>query len=471
VCADATKFSLRDPAGQVFISGDRVLRHVHAEGLNHLDIFLKSPVLAEFKKTGQMISGTEKNVSEIPEDLVAAFGPSNWLEHPKIPFVSYPFEWPASVLYDAGKLTLELAQKLNSEGILLKDAAADNLTLKNGKLIFLDALSFEKRPEKSFLWMAAAQFERAFIIPLLANRLCQIPVSLYLSQTRDGPSPKEVAGLFSGIKRFHPLVLKHVVMPSMLDGRSPPPEAYQIPRSQSEEKASFIFEQTLKRLDRAMTKLEPRSDNKSTWSEYADSHNYDDKSFEKKVSFIRKVSSDLRGKTVLDIGCNDGYFSKLFLEAGASVIALDSDPVVVDRLWRKVRNQNLDIIPLVQNITSPSPGSGWRNGEKQSFLDRICGLPHTAILLAVVHHMMVTDGIPLDEIIDLVAEIVSAEVIIEFIPIDDPMFRKICRGRENLYSWYDQKSFEISCLRRFEIIETCLLEPSGRKLYRLRIKS
>ena len=174
------------------------------------------------------------------------------------------------------------------------------------------------------------------------------------------------------------------------------------------------------------------------------------------LSFASDQITLKKGDHVLDIGCNDGYFSKLFLEAGASVIALDSDPVVVDRLWRKVRNQNLDIIPLVQNITSPSPGSGWRNGEKQSFLDRICGLPHTAILLAVVHHMMVTDGIPLDEIIDLVAEIVSAEVIIEFIPIDDPMFRKICRGRENLYSWYDQKSFEISCLRRFEIIETCL---------------
>jgi hypothetical protein len=441
---------------------------VHKVGREHLEIFLSSRALAQFRDSGNMISGVRIDNSAIPESIKLNVGLSDWLEHPKIPFMSYPHEWPASVLHDAALLTLKLARELHKEGILLKDAAADNLTIKNGKLVFLDALSFEKRPEKSYLWMAAAQFERAFIIPLLVYRLCQVPINFSFSQALDGLDPKDVIGMFSGLKRFNSLVLKHVILPVLLGNKMSPSRGYKLPTAQSENKAYFVFNHMLNRLDSSVKKLKPKISGESTWSDYTNTHSYTDQAFQKKVAFIRKVAADSQGNIVLDVGCNDGFFSKIFLENGASVIAIDGDPMVVDRLWQETREQGLDIIPLVQNISSPSPGMGWRNFEKPSFLNRVCGIPHTAIFLAVIHHMMVTDGVPLDEIIDLIADLVVSEAVIEFIPTNDIMFQRICRGRESLYTWYNKEVFEASCKRRFKIIEECSLVPSSRQLYRLR---
>ena len=131
------------------------------------------------------------------------------------------------------------------------------------------------------------------------------------------------------------------------------------------------------------------------------------------------------------------------------------------------KNNNLDILPLVVNISRPSPAIGWRNRECLSFIDRVQGKIDVVMMLAVVHHLMVTERIPLAQIIELMAEITKQFLIIEFVPADDPMFKRIARGRDGLFHEFNEENFRVACEKHFKILQTENLSDSNRKLYLL----
>jgi SAM-dependent methyltransferase len=180
---------------------------------------------------------------------------------------------------------------------------------------------------------------------------------------------------------------------------------------------------------------------------------------------------EFRPKRVLDIGCNTGHFSALAARAGAEVVALDYDPVVLGDVWRNARAESLNILPLAVNLTRPTPGIGWRNRENASFLDRARGHFDATLMLAVIHHMLVTERVPLVEIMDLAAELTNRILIIEFIAPEDSMFRRLTRGREGLHRDLTPAMFESVCSRRFEIVRTQHLEGTSRWLYLLAKKT
>ena len=74
------------------------------------------------------------------------------------------------------------------------------------------------------------------------------------------------------------------------------------------------------------------------------------------------------------------------------------------------------------------------------------------MMLAVIHHMLVTKRVPLSEIIGLAAALTTDVLIIEFIAPDDPMFRRILRARGELHKDLDHTIFETTCHRHFEIV-------------------
>ena len=90
-------------------------------------------------------------------------------------------------------------------------------------------------------------------------------------------------------------------------------------------------------------------------------------------------------------------------------------------------------LPLVVNLTRPSPPIGWLNAECPSFLDRARGAFDCILMLAVIHHMLVTERVPLRAIINLAAELTTRHAIIEFIDPADSMFRRLLRGRDELH--------------------------------------
>jgi hypothetical protein len=111
---------------------------------------------------------------------------------------------------------------------------------------------------------------------------------------------------------------------------------------------------------------------------------------------------------------------------------------------------------------------GWRNAECSSFLDRASGTFDVVLMLAVIHHMLVSERIPLSQILELAAELTNRFLVIEFVAPNDPMFRVLTRGREHLHEDLTLELFEQTASRFFEIVRSQRLGESKRWIYLMR---
>jgi SAM-dependent methyltransferase len=235
------------------------------------------------------------------------------------------------------------------------------------------------------------------------------------------------------------------------------------------EKARFVLEMLFRGLKRLLKRAAPKA-RASHWSAYMQSTNYTAEHFEAKSRFVDEAVAEFAPRRVLDVGCNTGHFSVLAARRGTEVVAIDYDPAVVGEVWRTARAERLNVLPLVVNLTRPTPAMGWRNRECPSFLERSRGAFDCVFLLAVIHHMLVTERIPLAEIVDQAAELTTDLAIIEFVGPEDSMFRRLTRGREALHADLTPALFESVCARRFEVVRSQHIDGSARWTYLLRKK-
>jgi len=473
------RISLRDPAGQLFLIGGRFLRVINREAAVDLKAFLASTTARNSVGAGRLV-GTEVLSEDAIEELRSTaefktlcerFAPCTVVEHEAVPFTSFAYEWPAAMLHAAAELTLDLAESSLDEGFGLKDATPYNLLFRGPEPVFVDLLSFERRNPGDAIWLPYAQFMRAFILPLLANRYLHAPLDQILIARRDGLEPEALYAMCGPLRRLLPPFLTLASIPTWLGRRHDPDDLsiYQAKPAAEPRKARFILASLFRHLRRTLKTVRPQAGKASRWSDYmARQSSYSDQDFEAKRDFIQQALRDYRPGNVLDVGCNTGYYSRLAAGAGARVVAIDPDRVVIDELWRGARAERLDILPLVVDFTRPTPAIGWRNQECPSFLDRARGAFDAVLMLAVIHHMLVSERIPLPEILALTAELTTDIAVVEFVGPQDPMFRRIARGRDGLFADFSVSSFEAECRRHFRIIGSRRLANGNRGLYLLR---
>ncbi len=471
--------SFRDPSGCLLASASSVLRIVYESGQEDLKAFLASGVARQRMTSGAIVStrildgAAELSAIEAEPRLrliLDAHPGRVLLQHERISFPTFPYEWAPEMLHAAGEFTLDLARDLLREGLGLKDATPYNILFRGPKPVFIDVLSFERRDPRDPAWLPYAQFVRTFALPLLVNRVFGMPLDQIFTTRRDGLEPEEVYRWASPLRRVLPPFLSLVSMPAWLSGRGSQDDTsiYRKHRVGSPEKARFILESLLGGLRRTLRRLAPPAVKASVWSGYMDCNNYSREHFAAKERFVFEALRELAPGSLLDVGCNTGHFSMQAARNGASVVAIDYDPAVVGAVWRQARSEGLNVLPLVVNLTRPSPGVGWCNRECPSFLDRTRGAFDGILMLAVVHHMLVTERVPLPDIIDMAAELTNGWALIEFVAPEDSMFRRLTRGRENLHADLNVSVFEAQCLRRFHVVRTQHLEGTHRWLYLLR---
>ena len=472
--------SFRDPGGRLSVSNKRVIRYVHEPSEGDLRSFLGSATSQKFVASGHLVRTKFLGDDEIAdvleesaaEDILEGEGPSV-VEHERIPFQSFPYEWPPEMLYSAGRLTLDLAGSSLAEGYGLKDATPYNVLFRGPRPVFVDLLSFERRDPFDAVWLPYAQFVRTFLLPLLVNKNFGIPLDQILMTRRDGLEPQEVYRLSGFAKRFSPSFLTAVSLPTWLSSKTPVtrPSGPNQKEIGDAEKARFVLGRQFKLLRRALERSAPQVSQRSAWSDYMgpDRH-FSEEYLQQKQGFVEAALAECKPKGLLDVGCNTGHFSRLAAQAGASVVAIDQDPVVIGQVWRWAYADGLDILPLVVNLARPSPPTGWRNLECPGFLQRAREAFDFVLMLAVIHHMLVSERIPLREIIDLAAELTSDRLVIEFVAPEDPMFRHLARGREHLHKGLSNESFEAACRRRFDLIRAQRLHLTSRWIYLLRKK-
>jgi SAM-dependent methyltransferase len=451
---------------------------VNSLGAADLRAFLESPTGKRLMTNGRVVGTRALDAAEsralLSElEIVEEYekrGGELLLEHERVDFPSYPYEWAPEMLHAAAELTLELAEALPDDGLGLKDATPYNVLFRGPEPVFIDLLSFECREPRDPTWLPYAQFVRTFLLPLLANRAYGLGLDQILTTRRDGLEPEEVYRWTGPLQRFKSPYFSLVSMPTWLGAkRKNDTTLYKKNLIEDTEKARFILGTVLKGLRRTLRKLEPVADARSVWSDYmTGNNNYSADQFAAKQQFVKEALEQNRSRTVLDVGCNTGHFSAIAARAGARVVSLDYDPVVVGQVWRAARQEKLNIQPLVVNLTRPSPGIGWLNQECAPFLDRARGRFNLVLMLAVIHHMLVTERVPLPEILDLAAELTTDLAVIEFIAPNDSMFQRLVRGREELHKDLTPAVFEAACSRHFDQLRVQHVEGSTRWLYLLR---
>jgi SAM-dependent methyltransferase len=391
-------------------------------------------------------------------------------EHDRVWFPSYAYEWPPEMLYAAAELTLDLAECSLETGYGLKDATPFNILFVGPKPVFVDILSFEKRDPGDSTWLPYEQFMRMFVRPLLMSREFGVTADEIFISRNAGLQAEEVYSHCPWSRRFRAPFLTAVSIPVWLNRRVDPDhdKIFKKKTSADPEKAAFILQAQLRRLRKILRRVAPRSQAQSVWSSYMSSLSYMEDEFARKTNLVRSWVSNCQPKAVLDIGCNTGHFSAIAANNGAHVVAIDLDPVVVGNVWRRATAEKLDILPLVMNIAHPAPATGWLNAEHPSFLNRAAGSFDLVMMLAVIHHLLVTDRIPLIEIVNVAAELTRRDLILEYVSKDDPLFRRLTRGRESLHESYTQQSFEAACRQRFTVVEKHPVKGDLRWLYLLR---
>jgi len=464
------RLSFRDPAGSILSDGRRILRTVHPDQSRLIVEFLHSATARELMDAGMLVRtwpASPEEREDLPRDPDggAVFG------HERVAFPSYPHEWSAGMLAAAGHLTLDLAERLLPQGLGLKDATPYNVLFRGPAPLFVDLLSVEQRQPRDATWLPYGQFSRTFLLPLLAARDYHLSPGQTFTLRRDGLEPEDLYALAGALRRLHPGYLGLVTLPVLL-GRGRDNGAAYAPRlADSAEKARFVLAAMLRHARRALRRSTPDPQRTSAWSDYMATKTYDDAAFATKERFVRAALEKARPAALLDIGCNTGHFALLAAELGARVVAVDRDPVVIDVLHRLAVQRAADVLPLVVDISRPTPGVGWRNGEAPAFLDRARGAFDAVLLLALVHHLMVTERVPLDEIADLAAELTRGIAVVEYIGADDPMFRRLLRGRDALFAGYSASQFEAAFNRHFDVVSHQTVPGTDRRLYALRKRS
>jgi SAM-dependent methyltransferase len=457
------QLSWRDPAGFVMEVDGRILRAVAPEGAAQTKALLSAPWMSQFVAAGSIPSSAEIAPPAGVGDADRWF----WLEHARLPFPVYPHETTALQLYDAAELTLRIAIAAATNGWVLKDASAWNVLFSEGRPVFVDLLSFERRGP-SGIWVAYGQFIRHFLLPLMLSRKPGIhPAEIFICN-RDGITPERAYQLLPTASLLSVSGLELVLLPKWLSSMGSRLIDSQIADAKQPSAKSFrgdLLIDTLRRLLRTLEKLRPdNSGSKSTWKRYEEERShYGDADIAEKSNFVRHNLGD--SVTVLDLGCNAGEFSILAADEGRTVVAADFDHPALDRLYERIRGQGKRITPVVLSIGRPTPAVGWQNTEVASYLDRAAGRFDCILMLGLIHHLLVTERMTLPMLLDLLLTLNPKRIILEWVDPEDPKFRQLAGLNGVLYSHLDSVEFENCLGKKFRLNAKFSLPCGTRVMY------
>jgi len=432
--------TFRDPAGSLRISGDHVLRTVNPRYAAEALRFLQSDLARRWTDEGHLIASQVLS-AEDDQPLL--------LEHPRVFFPSYPWEWTPAQWVAAAELTLELCRQLLHQGWILKDATPLNILFDGSRPVFVDLLSIERRDPGSPLWLAYGQFARTFLLPLAAYKYLGWPLAATLNR-RDGYEPVDLYPYLSSMERWSAPLRSLVTLPYLLETRKraagAPAKLQQAP-----EIAAAVLERNLRAFGRTLHALKPKASD-SRWSEYqVDAGHYSGQDRQQKQEFVSRAMHLLRPDSVLDIGGNTGHYSRIAASVGARVVAWDTDVASGDRSWRQARAAGLPILPLVADVARPTPATGWCNTESLTLLERARDRFDCVMMLGILHHLLLADQIPMADVAGLLASLTRRSSIVEWVPKTDVRYIDLCRGRDELYGHLDEDLFVREFTRYFAV--------------------
>ncbi len=447
--------SFRDPGSRVFERDGRILRAIWQRSAPAYEQFRDSGLLADLVDRGMLVATEEVDA----QSVAITPAPVYVLEHKRLPFVSYPYEWPFALLKRAALFHLDLQLAALEKGFTLSDATAYNVQFVATKPIFIDHLSFRPYVEGE-VWAGHRQFCMQFLNPLVLWSKKGISPAAWFRGSLEGISPEDLSQLLGWKDNLSWTLLTHVSGQAALQRRAIKADASIAPGKQPK-LSKTAFRGILEGLRSYIAKLS--SPTKATvWGDYADHNSYAADDARIKRDFIVKMAGQLKPDQLFDIGCNSGDYSVAALEGGAkTVVGFDFDYGALDAATARADKHKLPFLPLWLDAANPSPSQGWAQAERLGFGKRASA--RALVALAFVHHIAIGRNVPLDMTIDWLISL-APEGIIEFPPKSDPMVQRLLSNREDIFPDYTEENFIAAVQSRGQIVEQKHVTEGGRLL-------
>ncbi|NHZ48034.1 class I SAM-dependent methyltransferase [Nitratidesulfovibrio liaohensis] len=446
--------SFRDPDGYVFEQNGIYYRLVSAS---------YAATYTALMESGCYAACIEQKLLLPHEDVSVAFACAEGekvLLPEQISCVSYPYEWSFSQLRSAALCTLEILQLALAHNLTLKDASAYNVTWHHGRMIFLDTLSFTVYNEGQ-PWAGYRQFCSHFLAPLALMHHTDMRCNSLFLRHLDGIPLDLAVKLLPWHTKLSPSLALHIHAHASLQSKN---------ADTRKKVAVTVSKKTLSNLFESLHHLilglkTPKV--KTEWSSYYSDTNYSEAQANQKQTIITGWLQRLNPTRVLDLGSNDGFYSRVAADHAQEVLSVDIDPIAVDaNTQRCFAESSTRIHPVLADITTPSPGIGWNGAERASFFERMqadCGMA-----LALVHHLVVGNNVPLTSVFKCLRRLAPVWIV-EFVSKEDSQVQRLLCNRPDIFPQYTQQGFE-QCAQEFFTIEfSHQITDAHRTLYLLRV--
>ena len=450
--------SFRDPAGQIYNYNNKILRILDEEGKNRFDFLKKNNLLENCIAKNFLIQSAELKNDNL---ILEKFKNKIILEHKKLDYISYPYEWSFDQLKNAAIHHLDFhIFLLNNEATLL-DASAFNIQYNGHETVFIDVLSIKKYEEGEY-WKAHKQFCENFLNPLILKSKKGIDFNNWFKGNLEGITTNDLNAILNFRDKFSYNIFTQVVLLDYLQQKAQKNKNIDIKKINRKKFPKRSFLGMLNNIKKLITSLEIKK-NKTTWDDYSKNNTYKVEEENVKKKIVKEFSSKHKFKILADLGCNDGVYSEICLNNGCEyVVGFDYDLNAVNNAFRSAKEKKLNFLPLYFDASNPSSNLGWSQNERKGFMERVnfSGM----LSLAFEHHLAIAKNIPLDQVIKWLIKI-APRGLIEFVPKNDETIKKMLTLKGDIFKDYNEENFKSLILKNAKINSEKLVSDSGRKIF------
>ena len=449
--------SFRDPDARVAHFNDSVYRIIYQNGFKKFDLIkrlLQNKIISEYLVNTEEVGQEELRLLELEnQNDIKVF------KHEKIDYISYPYEWSFHRLKDAALHHLNLHINLLKNDATLIDAYSYNIQFNNYSPTFIDLMSIKEYSEGEF-WIGHKQFCESFLNPLVLKSKLGIDFNNWFKGNLEGIDTGQLSKLLKLRHMFSWNIFYNIFLLNYFEKKYKKNEDLKKTKNKKLKKSYYLS--ILSNLVSFISGLKPKIET-SVWGEYSRDNTYDDDEKKNKYEFISSYFNKTKSARVLDLGCNNGEYSKLALKSGCgSVVGLDYDLNAIDEAYLVSKKEKLNFLPLYFDVSNPSSNIGWQQKERKGFMERLNF--DTVIALAFEHHLTIAKNIPLEDVVNWIISL-APRGIIEFVPKNDVTIQSMIKLKGDIFQNYNLKNFKSFLSKRTKITSEKIVSKSGRTLF------
>lgn len=369
--------------------------------------------------------GTPGSLGLVPWTEVASEGDWVTLRHPRVRVISYPHEWCGEMLWEAARLHARLFSALAPHGLWLKDAHPWNVLFEDARPCFVDVGSILPAASLASLdYLAGARDPAAEVLRLMFEPYFTVPLAFHRAGL--GDAARRVLWrlpLNGAPRRPNPADYLAGLKPRQLPGAVRALLAVASEARAWRGPAEGRAERLAARVDR-LAPVPAESAYTAYYAEKGETQALDrPQDWNDKQRGAIGFLDDPEVVSVLDIGCNTGWYSRAAARRGKRVTAVDVDGVCVSALYRAVRESGEAVTPLVLDALAPTPDRE-RSGGGLLMIGAERRLRSDAVLaLGLLHHLVLGAGERLEAALARLGRLSRRRLVVEFVGREDPLVR------------------------------------------------